>query len=248
MSIAEKLTTIAENEQRVFEAGKTAEWNEMWDGLQAYGKRFDYNRFCYRNLFIVDTDTTPRWIFKPKYNIKPSSAEFMFREANYDVINGDKLYKKLTIDLAQWLNDLGVNLDLSNCTNINSMFYCAWLISRVPVLDLSKCTSAQYAFWYNCIETIDGIISSETTAWSSNTFGLECPLKHCIFSGVIAKPFSLTGNRIDLDHESLLSILYCLKDYSGTTTKYTMTLGSKHLAKLTDAEKAIATQKGWTLA
>ena len=46
----------------------------------------------------------------------------------------------------------------------------------------------------------------------------------------------------------ILSILNCLKDYKDSGTTYTVTLGATNLAKLTDAEKAIATQKGWTLA
>ena len=51
-----------------------------------------------------------------------------------------------------------------------------------------------------------------------------------------------------LTHASLMSIINCLKDYSASNTTYTVTLGADNLAKLTDAEKQIATQKGWTLA
>jgi hypothetical protein len=45
-----------------------------------------------------------------------------------------------------------------------------------------------------------------------------------------------------------MNVINILKDYSGSGTTYTLTLGSTNLAKLTDAEKAIATEKGWTLA
>jgi hypothetical protein len=44
-----------------------------------------------------------------------------------------------------------------------------------------------------------------------------------------------------------MSIIYALKDYSGTSTSKTVTLGTTNLNKLTEAEKAIATQKGWSL-
>lgn len=47
-----------------------------------------------------------------------------------------------------------------------------------------------------------------------------------------------------LTHDSLLNILNALPE---TTEAYTCTLGSTNLAKLTDEEKAIAIDKGWTL-
>lgn len=47
--------------------------------------------------------------------------------------------------------------------------------------------------------------------------------------------------------ESLLSLLNALKDYSGTGTTKTLRLSSASIGKLTDAQKAIAINKGWTL-
>lgn len=62
-------------------------------------------------------------------------------------------------------------------------------------------------------------------------------------------PIRLNFHSNYLSLESLLSILHGLKDYredtSGTT--YTLTLGTTNLAKLTDEQKAIATEKGWNL-
>lgn len=250
MSIAEKLTTIAENEQRVYEAGvengKTAEWNEMWDGLQSYGARTQYQQFCSFSIFIVDKDTTPRWDFRPKYDIKPQSAQGMFRGLN-STSTGGIMYSNLTnTDLTQWLEDLGVTLDTSNCVDAGTMFYNCLGIRRVPFLDLSKATSMANFLAYSTIKIIDGIKSSENTAWVSTTFAAgHNTLDHCIFSGVIAK--SLNLSKTNLDHESLLSVLNTLKDLTGTGTTLTLTLGATLQAKLTDTEKAIATQKGWTL-
>lgn len=47
--------------------------------------------------------------------------------------------------------------------------------------------------------------------------------------------------------ESLLSLLNALKDYSGTDTTKTLRLSSASIGKLTDEQKAIAINKGWTL-
>ena len=50
-----------------------------------------------------------------------------------------------------------------------------------------------------------------------------------------------------LTHDSLMSIINALYDYSGTTTTRTVTLGTDNKNKLTEAEIAIATQKGWSV-
>mgnify|MGYP003296383754 CR=1 FL=1 len=41
MSISDKLQTIAENEQRVFDAGKKTQYDEFWDALQKMLDFFD---------------------------------------------------------------------------------------------------------------------------------------------------------------------------------------------------------------
>ena len=42
MSIAEKLVTVAENEQKVYDAGKQAEYDAFWDNYQVYGNRENF--------------------------------------------------------------------------------------------------------------------------------------------------------------------------------------------------------------
>ena len=254
MSIAEKLTTIAENEQRVYEAGKTTKWNEMWDGLQnsisgVLGNQNHYEYFCAFNKFIIDENT---WVFKPKYTIYPQVATSMFQGAN-NMADGTVLYPNLKIDLAQWLADLGVELDMSRCTSAGYMFYCAWIFTRLPVLDLSKCTTTTYMLDYNRIETIDGIITSETTVLSSTMFGTQTQkLTHCPFSGVIACNFNIS-KLTKLDYESIMSIVSCLKNISGAETTRTLTLNPTLIAKLEETEEGrqallyARDTKGWTI-
>jgi hypothetical protein len=50
-----------------------------------------------------------------------------------------------------------------------------------------------------------------------------------------------------LSISSMVGIFQRLKDNTGETAK-TLTLGSSNLAKLTTEQKAIATNKNWTLA
>lgn len=60
----------------------------------------------------------------------------------------------------------------------------------------------------------------------------------------ISKNFTLTNN-LKLSHDSLVRVITNLKTVSSTQT---LTIGAYNLAKLSDAEKAVATGKGWTLA
>ena len=72
MSIAEKLKTIAENEQKVFDAGKKAEYDRFWDAYQENGNRTSYLCAFGGRAWTDET-------FKPKYPInKISNATNMF--------------------------------------------------------------------------------------------------------------------------------------------------------------------------
>lgn len=74
-------------------------------------------------------------------------------------------------------------------------------------------------------------------------------MENITFEGVIVKNGLTFANTSEISHDSLISALNCLKDFStdASGTSHSLTLGTTNLAKLTDAEKAIAPQKGWTL-
>lgn len=62
--------------------------------------------------------------------------------------------------------------------------------------------------------------------------------------------YNLTGLSLNtsyyLEHDSIVNMLENLANLTGSTAK-TLSIGSTNLAKLTDEEKAIATNKNWTL-
>jgi hypothetical protein len=99
-----------------------------------------------------------------------------------------------------------------------------------------------YAFAYSQIERIKSI-KFGTSCGINNIFTSASKLKDITVIGSIY----LMANFKDctlLTHDSLMSIINSL----GYVSNKSLTLGETNLAKLTDAEKAIATQKGWTLA
>ena len=112
-------------------------------------------------------------------------------------------------------------LDTSNVIMMNYMFYGCHSLTTIPQLDTSKVTNMANAFW-ECYRL---------TKISMLNIGANLNIHWCT----------------KMEREALLEVLGNLKDLTGLTSK-TLTLGSTLLAKLTDDDKAIATNKNWTLA
>lgn len=155
------------------------------------------------------------------------------------------------IDLVAMERDYGFKIDFSEATNVANAFQHA-NVSKIGVVDLSKTNNAYLTFacnmWTDKCISIEKIITHERLDFN-NAFNYRSALTHVIFEGIIGKNGLNLSQSPNLDHESLLSIVSCLKDYSADTsgTVWKVTLGATNLAKLTADEKAIATGKGWTL-
>lgn len=83
----------------------------------------------------------------------------------------------------------------------------------------------------------------------TNAFIGATALQNITFEGTIPISVSFKDCTL-LTHDSLMSIINALKDYSEdeSGTIYTLTLGTTNQEKLTDEEMAMVTQKGWSLA
>lgn len=223
MSIAEKLTTIAENEQKVYDAGKQAEYDAFWDAYQDYGKRTDSRYFCSYYNFTPET-------FKPKYPIYPSS--YMFDQCTMEIS----------------LIEKGVKFNPTPNASVSLGYaFRGSDITEIPTIDVSKGNPLSYAF-YNMpnLTKIEKLIVGENTQFS-NTFGLSKNLTEIRFEGVIAYNNFNVSACVALSHDSLISIINALKDYSTDTsgTTYTVILGSVNIAKLSEDELKQIDDKGW---
>ena len=235
MSIAEKLTTIAENEQKVYDAGAKSEHDRFWDSFQQNGNRTNYSGAFYGAGWNNAT-------FKPKYDIKPTGVDSssMFRET------------AITGDLKTLMEELGVSIDTSGVTSFSYSFYNNQF-EGLPFIDLSNkgnennAIATAYVFANNKKLKRLEIKVSKTTTYS-NSFNSCSALENLSVSGEIGQAGFSVSASTKLTHDSIMSIINALYNYSGSGKTYTVTLGSTNLAKLTDAEKAIATEKGWTLA
>lgn len=110
-------------------------------------------------------------------------------------------------------------LDISNVTNIGNMFFLCSNLTTVPALDVNNVTSMSQMFSY-----------------CSN-------LKSILMTNIGANLNISASTKFE--RSDLLVILNNLKT---VTEAKTLTMGADNLAKLTEEDKAIATNKGWTLA
>ena len=231
MSVAEKLTTIAKNEQKVFDAGKQAEYDAFWDAYQDKGKRTAYAGAFYG---VGWTDES----FKPKYDlVVVENVSSMFRQ------------NQIT-NIKQSLENAGVVLDFSKSKQFDYVFYGAPTVA-IPHIDCSGLYANQplsYSF-AGCSNLKEVSIYVRDDLKYSNVFQNCTALENLTIEGVIGQNGFDVSWSTKLTHDSLMSIINALQDKSTDTsgTAWVITLGSENCAKLTDAEILLAEQKGWVV-
>lgn len=242
MSIAEKLQTIAENEQRVYNAalqkGKMIGAGIGYDNGYKVGKEEGFQDGVQQGYKTGKSEGIAEGIEQGK------QAEYdKFWDNFQDYGNPKNYYYAFAYNC--W-NDNNYNPKYPiNCntdnTGGNNTFRSSIITdTKVPVIIPGNGTAA---FYQSKLKTIRKLVVTENTSYS-NMFYITNELENLTIEGIIAKEINL-GSCKKLTHDSLMSVI----NHLGTiTTALTLTLGDTNLAKLTDTEKAIATQKGWTLA
>lgn len=135
-------------------------------------------------------------------------------------------------------------LDTSQVTNMMYAFRDCVNLEEIGTLDTSKITSATSLF-HGCtkLRKIASVDFSSVTAQINTAFTSCAALVDIRFEGIIKVDIAMSGCP-NLSVESLLSLLNAL---SAVVSGKTCNIGSKNLGKLTAAQRAIATNKGWTL-
>ena len=160
-------------------------------------------------------------------------------------------------------------LDVSKGTNFVNAWADCYKLTSFPMLDLSNGWEFDCA-WQNCkaltefpaLNLSRGM--SFDNAWngcSALTTMAQLDLSHAEHEGFLNTwkgcssltnlgGFGAIKQSIDLSASAKLTVYSMMNiiNQAGTVTGKTMKFGSTNLAKLTDAQKAVATNKGWTLA
>lgn len=207
-----------------------------------------------RKIVVPDTVTT----------IGKSAFEGCYRltglegDVEIDVIPGKAFYHCYSLTdvnegFLKSIKDIG-SLAFDNCTSLETII-------------LPNCQSISTAAFRSCFSltnlSIPNCTSIDSSAFQGCSNLTTITLPNCTSIGVYAfqSCFKLTyvdlgdnfnANNLNLSSsteytvETLVNILNSLKDRTSETA-YTLTLGTTNLAKLTDEEKAIATNKNWIL-
>lgn len=158
-------------------------------------------------------------------------------------------------------------LNTSNATNMNAMMFGCQNITTIPLFDTSKVKSMRSMF-FECrqLTTIPLLDTSNVQDMFqifkycdklvtipaldvSNNFNFNDSFDGCSS----LKSILMTGMKVSFNiHSSTqferADLVTILNNLATVTTTKTLTMGATNLAKLTDEDKAIATNKGWTLA
>lgn len=134
-------------------------------------------------------------------------------------------------------------LDTSNVTSMQNIFNGCNNLTTVPLLDTSKATNTASMFRY-CykLTTIPALNISNVT--STTSMFQDCSNLKSILMTNIGANLDISASK-KFERSDLLVILNNLKTVTSTKK---LTMGATNLAKLTDEDKLIATNKGWTLA
>ena len=241
MSIAEKLTTVAENVSKVYEAGKKSEYDKFWDAFQDYG-----NRTYYLNGFQGNQGWTKDNFF-PKYDIKPvGNATQLF--CAWEITN------KHRMNLSARLQECGVELNTSQATNLQSAFAYV-LFESIPPIDVTGLTTNSSLLFGDspAIKTIEELIIAETTPINANWFRNGTGLTNLTIKGTIGQNGFSVKNCKKLSTASILSILTALSKDSTIARGKSITFSTSHQSVIeTDAQCLeqynLAINAGWTIA
>ena len=135
-------------------------------------------------------------------------------------------------------------LDTSKVTNMSSMFQNCNSLTSVPLFDTSNVTDMPFMF--SGCSSLASVPLFDTSKVTNMFFMFQNCNSLTTLGGFLNLKTNLgISNSPNLTHDSLMNVINKAADV--TSSSKTLTLGATNLSKLTDAEKAIATNKGWVL-
>lgn len=235
MAIAEKLTTIAENQQKVYDAGYEKGKAEGGGGSYEEGYeqgKIDGNTLLYaKSLANAFRDAE----FPSGYEITITAPQFGGRAQQ--CFSGTKGLRKITMNTPLDVSYIMYNF-IYYATDIEELVFP----DGIHIVDWNY-----FATNVNTLKSVIGRLDPSGMASNSICFVGCTALEDISFMpGTIEGAISFNKSS-KLSAESVQSIIDGLADLTGKTTQ-TLTLHATVGGNLTDAQKASITAKNWTLA
>lgn len=160
MSVSEKLTIIAENEQNVYNAGKKAEWDDFWDSLQDNGNRTHYAyAFAYGSF--------NKHNFKPKYPI-------ICTENGYATPAGNSLFRQTTdASVTQFYEDMIEEINVPITIMGQPQFVFDYMLKLKKIIELNVTVTTTFNSWFRGCEDLEYI------RWGSSVIGQSLDMYDC---------------------------------------------------------------------
>lgn len=221
-NIAEKLTTIAENQQKLYDKGMSDKESMLWDGILWDGKRTTYMEYLFAN-----------WkdeYIRPKYKVTPTkTAHHIFLNCrNLKKIEKDYFDFSSVPDATSGAG--GLVAAFNGCSNL------------IEIEDINFSTTSYYQAFANCpkLEKIANI-NVKIDTYLADAF-VQCKaLKEVRFTGTIGTDLNFKYSPLSLD--SVNNIISHLGTWTSGT--HTLTFSDYTKSLITDEMATEITNKGW---
>ena len=210
--------------------------------LRGFGGHYDYLTFMYSNELLENLETS---FFEPSSvgNTFGKFGNYGLRFMSFDRTDFSlfttmasmfsNCYSLESLDVSGW--------DVGAVTTMASMFNNCYSLEPLDVSgwDVGAVTTMANMF-INCY-SLESLIGGQSVAANGSIGGSTA------YWGKGPRVALSVAQCNNLDHDSLLFLLYWVQDRTGQTA-LTMTLGNANKAKLTADEIAVAAAKNWTIA
>ena len=174
MSISEKLTTIAENQQKVYDAGKKKQYDDFWSNVW---NRFDASK---TNQYMFSGVCWNNETFYPNRNI-------IFYSGRGD----GAFFLNQVSNLKQRLSECGVTMNTSQITNLLQMFTYARTEELPEISTISSTVLTQIFAECKNLKSVDKLILKNDGSQSfSSSFNNCISLENILIEGAIGKSIS----------------------------------------------------------
>ena len=234
MSIADKLTTIAENQQRVYDAGYESGFT---DGQAQGGGGEDLWQYV-----TTLNQTFQHMAFPDGYELTLNVPNLSKDRDINNIIERCTGLRKLTIKCGREDIVLRSYFAFGSCQAIEEID-----LSQFCNTEVVRITKSNYMFYSaNKLKTIRGVLDFSQVTDNTSIFSGCSHLENIEIAQESLKVTTSFASCSMLTDASIQSIIDGLADLTGQTAQ-TLTFHSTVGAKLTDAQKAAITAKNWTL-